>query len=198
MNRIPLFPLSAAAACLLSAGCLFGPSARKAYLTEYEGGAVRATDVSGERPVLRVGAFVAAEPYGSTRMLVHDAESGRLHGTEGAKLATPPAVAVRNGVRRALAESGAFASVEDGALTVRGAQVLQGFVEHARLERRADGSFAYAISATFRVSGGGAEERSFAVRAEAPAKSDDPAEQAAAAREAASKLVVRVVSELTR
>lgn len=198
MNRIRFVPPTAALACLLCAGCLLDTSARKAYLTEYEGGAVRAVEASGARPVLRVGTVVAAEPYGSTRMLVHDAATGRLHGTLDARLATPPAVAVRNGVRRALAESGAFASVEDGALTVPGAQTLQGFVEHARLERRADGSFAYAISATFRLSGGGAAERSFAVRVEAPAEGDGAEQQAAAARAAAAKLAVRVVAELTR
>jgi len=198
MKRIPFATLAAAAACLLAAGCLFGPSARTTYLTEYEGGEVRAFEGSGKRPVLRVGPVVAAEPYGSTRMLVHDAETGRLHGTEGARLATPPAVAVRNGVRRALEESGAFESVEDGALTVSGARTLQGFVEKARLECRKDGSCVYALSATFRVSGGGAEDRSFAVRAEAPAADAGAASQAAAAREAAAQLAKSVVFELTR
>jgi len=182
---------------LLCAGCLSSP-ARKAYLVEYEPAA--AAPAKAGAPAIRVGPFLAAEPYGAARMLVRDESNGRLHGTKGAELSTPPAVALRNSVRRALAASGRYASVLDADLPgARGGESLSGFVEAARLERRANGAHVYVLSATFRHRGAadGAVPASFSLRSEKPAAGAKPEQQAAAARAAFADLSERLVDRLS-
>ena len=200
--RPALCAASAAALC----GCLFPDGARKTYLAEWRGSqpaAPAAPDpAAGEsprplRPALRVGPFAAIEPYASTRMLVWDEGTGRLHGTKGAQFAAPPAVTVQAAVLRALGESGAFESVSDAALAASGSAALRGCVECARLEKRAGGTFAYALRVSFGWRESASSPPRFAIcDVSVPAASADPSDQARAASAAAGEVAVKILAAL--
>lgn len=171
---------------------------RKTYLAEWSGPPPAAQEAP-TRQAVRIGPFSAAEPYASTRMVVLDGKTGRLHGTKGAQFATPPAVFVEAAVARALEKSGAFAAVADSSIASGGGTALRGRVEKARLEKRADGSAAYALKASFVwQDSAGAERRFAACEAEVPAKSAGPADQARAAAEAAGAVASQILAEILR
>ena len=189
------FAALAAASCT---GCLLPGGARKTYLAEWTG-EPPAADVAAARPAVRVGPFTAAEPYASARMLVLDGKTGRLHGTKGAQLATPPAAFVQAAVVRALEKSGAFVAVVDSALAPAGGPSLRGSVEKARLEKRADGSAVYALKVTFAWQDSAGAARRFATcEAEAPARSPRPEDQARAAAEAAGTVASEILARTLR
>lgn len=189
--------LCAAAAVLLS-GCLFPGGTRKTYLAEWRGAPSAAAKPAPDGALLsavRVGPFVAVEPYASARMLVWEEATGRLHGTRDSQFAAPPAVTVQAAVLRALSGSGAFESVSDSALAASGGAALRGCVECARLEKRADGTFAYAMRVSFGWRENASSPPRFAVcEASVPAASAKPSDQARAASAAAGEIAGKILS----
>ena len=189
----------------LCSGCL-SLSPRKAYIVEFEdafvSNAAQPALSSGAKdrlPALRIGAFAAAEPYGTQRMLVWEEKTGRLHGTKHAELSTRPAVALRNSVRRMVAASGRYAEVVDSDMpSSREGPLLSGYVERSRLEKRSDGSFVYVLSATFRYRASPSTPvRSFVLKSEKTAPGAKPWQQAFAARAAYADVATRLATRLS-
>lgn len=182
-------------AAALCCGCIM-QGARKTYLAEWQG-AVPAAEEPAARPAVRVGPVAAAEPYASTRMLVWEENTGRLRGTKGSQFATPPAVFVQAAVVRALELSGAFEGVADSSLSSGGGTALRGFVEKARLEKRTDGTTAYALRVSFFWSDSASGNRNFAsCEKSVPAAGEDAADQARAAAEAAGAVASEILGKL--
>ena len=204
------FRASAALAAVAAlSGCILPGGPRKTYLAEWRGdGAVSAaaekaaedgaeTEAPALLPGVRVGPFTAVEPYSSTRMLVWEEETGRLHGTKGAQLAAPPSVTVQAAVIRALLESGAFESVSDSALASSGGAAVRGSVEAARLEKLSAGRFVYALRVSFAWREGAASAPRFAVcEAAVPAASAKTADPARAASAAAGQVAKRLLARM--
>lgn len=191
-----------AAAAVLLSGCLFPGGTRKTYLAEWRGAPPDSPGPAADQallPALRIGPFVAIEPYASARMLVWEEATGRLHGTRRAQFAAPPAVTVQAAVLRAFAGSGAFESVSDASLAASGGAALRGCVECARLEKRADGTFAYAMRVSFGWRENASSPPRFAVcEASVPAASAKPSDQARAASAAAGEVAEKILSTLVR